>query len=562
MIKQIAILLVLLPFKSLAQNNNYPQNYFRNPLNIPILLAGNFGECRPGHFHSGIDIRTEGKENLPVFAAADGYISRVKMEPGGFGHGIYITHLNGYTTLYAHLNDFFPALQKCVRQEQYAQKSWTIDLSFDAQKFPIKKGQQIAWSGNTGGSSAPHLHFEIRDGKTEHPLNPQLFGFEIEDTVSPLPTEIAIYNGTESIYLQNPTRVPLKKLQDIFVPIKDSIMVSADAISLGVAVNDYMNNSTNTLSFYTAQWYANNVLVGSIRLDDIGYNETRYLNACADYKLQKETGIWFNSLFLLPNNQLHKLYQFEQKGNGQIVLNKLAPTPIRIVLTDVSGNASEIKFMIIRAEKTTPSLCSQTWKSKQEHNFETPNLKFTLPATALYDDICFETSKNTEAKSSSSRFSIVTPAIPIHNYFDLSIKPEVAIPFALISKMTLQYSDSKKISGKKASLTNGWYGASVRAFGDYWLAIDTTAPLIKPVDKNGVLLGLGKEIRFVVTDNLSSVKSFTGSINGQWICFEQHGDNWFYLIDEHCPKGKNKLHLSAIDENGNERKMQFDCTRL
>jgi hypothetical protein len=128
--------------------------------------------------------------------------------------------------------------------------------------------------------------------------------------------------------------------------------------------------------------------------------------------------------------------------------------------------------------------------------------------------------------------------------------------------MTLQYSDSKKISGKKASLTNGWYGASVRAFGDYWLAIDTTAPVIKPVDKNGVLLGLGKEIRFVVTDNLSSVKSFTGSINGQWICFEQHGDNWFYLIDEHCPKGKNKLHLSAIDENGNERKMQFDCTRL
>jgi hypothetical protein len=561
MIKQIAILLVLLPFKSLAQNNNYPQNYFRNPLNIPILLAGNFGECRPGHFHSGIDIRTEGKENLPVFAAADGYISRVKMEPGGFGHGIYITHPNGYTTLYAHLNDFFPALQKFVRKEQYAQKSWTVDLSFDAQKFPIKKGQQIAWSGNTGGSSAPHLHFEIRDSKSEHPLNPQLFGFVIEDTIGPLPTEIAIYNGAESIYLQNPTRVPLKKLQDIFVPIKDSVMVSADVISLGVAVNDYMNNSTNTLSLYTAQWYASNVLVGSIRLDDIGYNETRYLNACADYKLQKETGIWFNSLFLLPNNQLHKLYQFEQRGNtGQIVLNKLAPTPIRIVLTDVSGNTSEIKFTIIRGEKMTPSLCSQKWKSKQGHNFETPNLKFTLAATALYDDICFETSKNTEAKSSSSRFSIGTPAIPIHNYFDLSIKPEVAIPFALISKMTLQYSDGKKVSGKKASLTNGWYGASVRAFGDYWLAIDTTAPLIKPVDKNGVLLGLGKEIRFVVTDNLSSVKSFTGSINGQWICFEQHGDNWFYRVDEHCPKGKNKLYLSAIDENGNERKMQFDCT--
>jgi len=552
--------LLLISVKVLAQNP-YPQNYFRNPLNIPILLAGNFGECRPGHFHSGIDIKTEGKENLPVFAAADGYISRVKMEPGGFGHGIYITHPNGYTTLYAHLNDLFPELQKLIRKEQYAQKSWTLDLHFTPEKFPIKKGQQIAWSGNTGGSSAPHLHFEIRDSKTEHPLNPQLFGFKTEDNIAPLPTEVAIYDAAESIYIQKPTRLKLKKVKDIFVPLKDSVIVWTDDINIGVAVNDYMNNSTNTLSFYTARWYADEKLIGTLTLDDIGYDETRYMNACADYKLQKETGIWFNSLFLLPNNQLTKLYQLEQGGNGKIVLSNDEPTAIRIVMTDVSGNISQIKFRLIKGKKMIPSLCNNKWKSKAPNIFETPNLKFSLPATALYDDICFETSKSAEAKSSSSRFSIATSTIPVHNYFDLSIKPEVATPFALTSKMTLQYSDGKKISGKKATLNDGWYSASVRAFGDYWLAVDTVAPTIKPLLKNGVVLGGKKEIRFVVTDNFSSVKTFTGTINGQWLCFEQHGNNWFYRLDEYCPKGKNKLQLSAIDENGNERKMQFDFTR-
>lgn len=554
------VFLLLISVQASAQSN-YPQNYFRNPLNIPIFLAGNFGECRPGHFHSGIDIKTEGKENLPVFAAAEGHISRIKMEPGGFGHGIYITHPNGFTTLYAHLNDFFPELQKLIKTEQYAKKEWTLDLNFGPDKFPVKKGQLIAWSGNTGGSSAPHLHFEIRDSKTEHPLNPQLFGFTIEDNLAPVPTAIAIYNASESIYLQKPTRLNLKKTKDYFEPFKDSVIVFADALNIGVAVNDFMNNSTNTLSFYTAQWYANDSLLGSLTLDNIGYEETRYMNACADYKLQKETGIWFNSLFLLPNNQLSKLFKFERNANGKIILNKNAPTPIRIVLTDASGNVSEIKFAVINGANMIPSLCTQIWKSKVTNTFETPNLKFILPATALYDNICFEASKNPEAKIPSSRFRIADASIPVHNYFDLSIKPEIVIPFSLTSKISLQYSDGKKVSGKKASLSEGWYSSSVRAFGDYWLMVDTTAPVIKPLQKNGLVLGSKKEIRFVVSDNMTSVNKFTGTINGEWICLEQHANHWFYKIDEHCPKGKNKLLLSATDENGNERKMEFTFIR-
>ncbi|MES2479480.1 MAG: M23 family metallopeptidase [Bacteroidota bacterium] len=557
--KYVAFLL-LISIRVSAQTN-YPQNYFRNPVNIPILLAGNFGECRPGHFHSGIDIKTEGKENLPVFAAADGYISRIKMEPGGFGHAIYITHPNGYTTLYAHLNDFFPELQKLVRAEQYAKKEWTLDLNFGADKFPIKKGQKIAWSGNTGGSSAPHLHFEIRDSKTEHPLNPQLFGLKTEDNISPIPTEIALYNASESIYKQKAIQLKLRKGKNYYSPIKDSVVVFCDAVNIGVAVNDFMNNSTNTLSFYTAKWFANDSLIGAITLDDIGYDETRYINACADYKLQKETGAWFNSLFLLPNNQLKKIYKLQQNESGKIRLTENESTSIRILLSDVIGNVSEIRFSLIHGGLVSPEICEEEWKAKEQKKIENPNLKFTIPNTALYDNICFQFNRKNDSNAISSRFQIQDYTIPIHNYFQISIKPEILIPFSLNHKVALCYSDGRNNNARSVQLSEGWYSASVRAFGDYWLAIDTTAPTIKFLQKNGIVIGAKKELRFEVSDNATSVKTFTGTINGQWLCFEQHGKNWFYRIDEHCPKGKNKLQLIAVDENGNEQKTEFSFVR-
>ena len=189
---------------------DYPKDYFRNPLDIPIVLAGNFGECRPNHFHSGIDIKTNEKENYKVYAAAEGYISRIKMEPGGFGHALYVAHPNGYTTLYAHLNDFMPAVQQYVTEQQYKIESWELDITVDPAKFPVKKGEQIAWSGNTGGSAGPHLHFEIRNSATEHPLNPLLFGLPVVDKIPPRPTQLAFYPMPHGIYSLDPQVVKLK----------------------------------------------------------------------------------------------------------------------------------------------------------------------------------------------------------------------------------------------------------------------------------------------------------------------------------------------------------------
>jgi murein DD-endopeptidase MepM/ murein hydrolase activator NlpD len=184
---------------------SYPQGYFRYPLDVPIALAANFGELRPDHYHMGLDCKTEKRQNLPVHAAADGYIAKIKIEPFGFGRAIYINHPNGLTTLYAHLNNFFPALEKYVKEQQYEQESWEVFIDIPAGFFPVKKGDFIAYSGSTGGSQGPHVHFEIRDTKTDKVLNPLLFGFALKDNIPPAILRLAVYDRTISTYRQTPT---------------------------------------------------------------------------------------------------------------------------------------------------------------------------------------------------------------------------------------------------------------------------------------------------------------------------------------------------------------------
>src|ERR1700743_506582 len=189
-------------FAQIFPPSGYPQDYFRDPLDIPMSLAANFGELRPNHYHMGLDIRTQHRENLPVFAAADGYVTRIEIEPAGFGQAIYIRHPNGYTTVYGHLNRFFPALEAYVRAQQYRQQSWEVNLRIPEGLFPVKKGQFIALSGSTGGSQGPHLHFEIRRTAGDINLNPLLFGLPVPDRTPPTLVRLAWYDRTSSIYEQ------------------------------------------------------------------------------------------------------------------------------------------------------------------------------------------------------------------------------------------------------------------------------------------------------------------------------------------------------------------------
>src|SRR5580658_21837 len=248
---------------SLFVSPEYPQHYFRDPLGIPMSLAANFGELRPNHYHMGLDIRTQHRENLPVYAAADGYIARVQIEPFGFGQAIYIRHPNGYTTVYGHLNHFIPALAAYVGQQQYRQQSWAVDLMIPPALFPVKQGDQIAWSGNTGGSQGPHLHFEIRLTAEDVNLNPLLFGLPVEDRVPPKITRLAWYDGDQGIYDQSPHIIPATSGQMLTVPVA--------RIGFAISASDAQSGSSNPNGIYRAVLEEDSRPVLGFQLDHISY---------------------------------------------------------------------------------------------------------------------------------------------------------------------------------------------------------------------------------------------------------------------------------------------------
>ncbi len=569
--------LILLPFlfcftvPVLAQKEaaSYPVDYFRDPLNIPIFLAGNFGECRPGHFHSGLDIKTLGKENEPVYAAADGYISRIKMDKGGFGHALYITHPNGYTTLYAHLNKFVPDVQAYMEHEQYDKQHWDVDMQLPPTQFPVKKGQQIAWSGNTGASTAPHLHFEIRDTRTEHPLNPQLFGLPLIDKIPPVPAEVTLFSG--NVYASPAIYFPVAARGEYYMPVRsdqggtsvtgDTILVPAGITGVGVNIDDFMDSSTNTITWYTAKLYMDDILQAQVTLDDIGYEETRYINAYIDYKSRQRLHKWVQCLFLLPGNQLTHIYSGLNKYKGRLDLTDNKVHKVTMIFTDARGNTSKVLFYVApsQAAASIPVSGCTRFLAGKANKFSNDNVSFQLDERQLYDDICF-TCKAAKGNAFSEKYTLHTAEVPLHHYFDLLLKPVKQIPARYVSKVVMRYTDGDDEDGRAAIADMGWYKAKVRNFGTYWLDIDTIPPAIKPLQRSHDL-SHAKELAFEVKEAMTSVKKFSGYIDGAWTCFEQHGDRFFYSFDAHCPKGKHKLVFRAEDENGNERVYHFNFTR-
>lgn len=546
-------------FASTLSAQDYPQNYFRNPLNIPIKLAGNFGECRANHFHSGLDIKTEQRENLPVYAAAEGYISRIKMQKGGFGHALYLAHPNGFTTLYAHLNDFAPEVQAYMKSEQYRQKSWTVDLYLPSGKFPVKKGDLIAYSGNTGGSTAPHLHFEIRNSKG-HPVNPMLFGFNITDNIAPKPYSVIFYDLTKSVYEQEPIFKSVEKKGSSYM--LDTVKVNTSLAGVGIDMFDYMNDSRNTLNFSTATLSMDGELQCKIKLDDIGYEITRYLHAYADHSIKKKKGRWVQQFFLLPGNRLTHIYEELNKMKGGLELTDTEPHRVEMVLNDANGNSTTISFYIKNTgEGPADDVCNgeELFKVNRGNEFTHPNVRFSLSEEDLYDDVCFTFSEKEDMSAYSARYQLHDKSVPIHTYFKLYIKPNKPIPFEQRSKVALVHNDGKD-DGQAAQYDNGWYKASVREFGEYRLVVDETPPEIIPMQSREALRK-SKRITFKAKEDVTSVEKFTATIDGNWVPFEQNGDIFFYTFDEHCGKGDHTVEIAATDENGNTEIVTYNFLR-
>lgn len=553
----LAILLYL-PLAAPAQTNNkYPQNYFRWPLDLEPEIVANMGELRNNHWHMGLDMRTAQKVNQRVYAAADGYISYIGIRPLSYGRFIMITHPNGLTTLYGHLNDFNPELEKYTTDEQYRQQSWAVELRISKNKFPVKKGDFISYSGTTGGSQGPHVHFEIRDTKTDKCLNPLLFGMPLQDDVRPTIVKLAMYDRLISTYTQSPKFISLKNTDSGYITLPSGIIkTGSQKISFAIQAYDRINGSNNQDGIYSAKLFFDEQLQVAFVIDSIDYDETDYINSHIDYKLRANGGIYLQHLSKLPGDA-GKIYH-TSAGNGEIELTGSDPHIIRIEVADAYGNISVLNFQVqydeMLSSRSMPPTTQQIFFPGYVNVFEKPGFEVYLPERALYDTVTSFYFKNPTIASNafSALHQLNDETIPVHDHITVRIKPDKPIPAEWRNKMVIKRT-SRSSDAIKAKWQDDWLYADFDAFGSFQAFADTKAPSINELGKADTInLSPASRIVFTPTDDFG-VKSFRAELDGEWLRFtNDKGRSWIYIFDERCPYGMHELKVTVEDIVGNK----------
>ncbi len=540
----------------------YPQNLFIPPVDIPLQLSGTFAELRANHFHSGIDIKTQGTEGKKVVSVADGFISRIKVSPYGFGKAIYVQHPNGYSTVYGHLRNFTPEVEKWVKSEQYRLKKFDVDLFPDQGLFKLKQGQQIAWSGNSGSSQGPHLHFEVRDSRTEEPINPILFGFDIKDFTRPTLNGLRIYPANSQSTVNGSTKPYQADLAgwgtDYRLKPNDTLK-AAGSIYFGLDAFDLLNGSTNKNGINLVQVYVDSLLTFHWEANKYSFSETRYINSLIDYATFYNTGKRYFLTRVAQQNKL-SMYKFVN-GDGSIATQPGKTQKIRIKIADGKRNESEISF-IVKGEVIGKSagnevVQAQKFTSGKLNQFRNPHISLSLPGNCLYEDIPFEYSaKPSKPWSCSMIHQVNDPTIPLHNYYDLSIRIDSTCKTTISKLVIVKLNNNDKPSYVGGEADGQYIKARVREFGRFTLMADSTAPAIKAVNiSDGKNIKNQGNIRMTISDNLSGINTYNGYLNGEWILMDYDAKNNLleYTFDEKLKPGKNIFKLKVEDNAGNKK---------
>ena len=540
-----------------ASSQKYPQNYFIYPIDIPVSLSANFGELRTNHYHMGIDIRTQQRENLRILAAADGYISRIFISHTGYGNMLMIKHPNGMETLYGHLNDFNPQLMKYLEAKQYKDKSWAQDFRPPQGLLPVKKGDFIAYSGNTGGSAGPHLHFEIRDAITNNGLNPMLFGLGITDNIRPQVYGLYYYDRRYSTYQLAANKIPLSG--SIGTISGGTVKVGTPLVSFGYHGEDKISASSFKFGIYKATLFVDGEEEITSTLNDIPFNQQRYMNAGIDYKKKLQGGPYVEHLSILPGN---KLDIFSGPSDGVIDLSDGQPRKIKMMLEDTKGNATTISFTIqydatLSKEFTFPKNMATVYPGRPGR-LNTPSGEFIYSPNAFYDYFNFDM-KEIVSSGISNVIKLDNAYIPIHDEYSIGIKTK---DISAKDKTVMQL-----ISGSYKALDKGLWDGDVmighfNRLGNVSLVKDETNPVISTGSvKEGMTVRNGTILTMSASDNLGTIKNFNVYADGQWLLFKRRGNTFTYKVDDYLPKGKSKLVVSVEDVAGNKTVREININK-
>ncbi|HEX6168190.1 MAG TPA: M23 family metallopeptidase, partial [Chitinophagaceae bacterium] len=557
--KHAALILLLLSFlssKSQTRNETrYPQGYFANPLSIPMSLSANFGELRPNHWHMGLDLRTDQKENYPVLASADGYVAHIGIRPSSFGRFIIINHPNGYSTLYAHLNKFYPELEKYVREKQTENESWAIELDFSENDFKVKKGKEIGKSGNTGGSQGPHLHFEIRETETDRSLNPLLFGMPVQDDVAPTLLKLALYDRSISTYDQTPKLFSLKKTDSGYIIPKLPVLKTGfNTLSFAIQAVDKFTGSRNANGIYTAGIFKDDERIAAFVLDQINYSESEYINAQIDYRFYRAGRGYLQHISPLPAKEqgVYHIYN----DDGLIHLDDTLIHTITIQVGDANDNFASASFGIQFKDNLAPkkSVRSSTndFVPGYVNVFEKSDFEAYLPEACIYDTIepIYSRTNTSLPHAVSALHQLKDNSYPVHEEMTIKIKPTIEIKPEWRNKIVIQRNAGNAML--KPVWQGEWLTARTGAFGSFIALVDLTPPQINNPGKGDTVdLSPASRIVFTPTDN-SGIKSFRAELDGNWLMFtNDKGRSWIYNFDEQCPFGIHHLKVRVEDMVGN-----------
>lgn len=563
------LILLFLLVLSLTSNAQIPKDSkkIRLPIDLPIFLSGTFGEPRTNHFHSGIDIRTASKSGYKIYAIEDGFVSRIAVSPGGFGKAIYIDHPDGHTSVYAHLQQFEGEIATYVKKQQYKLESFEVNLSPDKSLIPIIKGQVIALSGNSGSSEGPHLHFEIRDTKSQEILNPIDFGIGIKDDIRPNISRLVLYPiGNQSIANDSPKRsmIGVMEVKENEKPAKPIVVEASGELAFGISTSDRMNDVPNTNGVQSVTLLIDRNIFWQIQADRFSFDETRYINSLIDY----EFFITYKSRVIRTEiDPLNKLSIYEKSTNkGILKLEEGKTYQAEYIVTDFKGNKSYLPFTIkgvaVKSRVNTVKSDSAVWKITAGKAEETRNNRFFIrfAEKSFYRDQSLTVLSTIEKGFLSAVLKISPVEIPVHQSYSIGLKPDQDnIKHEKLVIVRLEKNEKPSSVGGKWE--DGYIVAQVRSMGNFALLADSIAPKIKPVNfNNGKVVHTLKNLQLEISDDLSGISSYRGTLNGEWILMDYDAKNSLlsYSFDEKIRKGKNKLTVKVTDACGNQSLINAD----
>jgi murein DD-endopeptidase MepM/ murein hydrolase activator NlpD len=547
------------------QSRQYPKDYFRYPLDLPPSTAGGFGEIRPNHFHSGLDFRTNQRSGYPVHAAADGYISRLRVQFGGGGNIVYIDHPNGYTTVYMHNQSFSPQLAQAIKDYQYKTQKYDVDFNLPPNQIKVSKDDVIAISGQSGAVAGPHVHFEIRDTKSEQTINPQLFGLTIADRVAPSISTMAVYTLDGKPFSENTPHqfLPVSGAAGNYSLTNPKTLMLTGAVGFGISVIDQNSASANRYGVYSIELKLDGNTVYTLAMERFGFDQTRAINGYIDYPSFLTTGRFIQKCFVPPGSGLSVYPQAINRGIINFTDDALHT--VEYVVKDVAGNTSTLSVKVQSKSPPPPPAAmfkgpETTMRYNTRNEFNMDKIKVAINPGNLYDDIEFTYAllpKKQGALSETHR--IHNRFTPVHDKFDIWIKPDVDLG---------PLGDKAVITGAglcdSSYYDNGYVKARARAFGEYFIRLDTVAPVITPVNiRNGSNLSKINKILFRMRDNLTGIKTYKGYIDGKWVLMEWDYKTKLlsYTFDDTIAAGKHTFELSVSDAKNNVSTFTADFNR-